>query len=628
MPHGPRGGPRHRPGLRPRVGRRSVPTRRPTSCGPGWSRSAPGCCWPSWPAGSARPCPRRASRPTRPRSSPTSCTSTGRQPAVQLHRVVRLGPGVDDVPGQAPPGAAGPGRSAGRRRRSAGASSTACVVATGEGGLELVEVQPEGREPMAGLRLAQRGPAGARRAARAREPGRARHRRPAARPPGGRGARPVPWRSRPWSRSSRAAGPTSSSPGCSARSGLAERDRAFVTELVYGTVRMRRACDWLVDRHVRRPARRRRAGRAAARRLPAGVPAARRPTPRCRRRSTRSAGRAGASSTPSCAGSPSSLAAGPPAGPTTPPGSATPTGSSTGCRRPRPPGRPLAALAQMNEPASVTVRADGYVQDLASQWVAARPVGRPTPGERIVDLCAAPGGKATWLAYGAGWPIAVADRPTRCRPAPPGRWWSPPTSTRAGPGWWRPTSARLGLDNVATVVADACRPPLRPAFIRPGAGRRPVLGPRGPAPAARRPLADPAGRRAPAGRAAAPAARRRPPAGRAPAGCSSTACAPSPWPRRPASTAGWPRPIPKPVPSCPAWTALGPGRAGRPAAAPDGRHRRHVPAGPAGRAGHTRPVDSRAMARIAPSILSADFAALGRRRRPGGGPRPTCCTST
>ncbi len=36
-------------------------------------------------------------------------------------------------------------------------------------------------------------------------------------------------------------------------SGLADRDRAFVTELVYGTLRMRRACDWLVDRHLRRP---------------------------------------------------------------------------------------------------------------------------------------------------------------------------------------------------------------------------------------------------------------------------------------------------------------------------------------------------------------------------------------
>ena len=39
-------------------------------------------------------------------------------------------------------------------------------------------------------------------------------------------------------------------PSCSAASGLDARDRAFATELVYGTTRMRRACDYLVDRFV------------------------------------------------------------------------------------------------------------------------------------------------------------------------------------------------------------------------------------------------------------------------------------------------------------------------------------------------------------------------------------------
>src|SRR5918998_4992109 len=37
------------------------------------------------------------------------------------------------------------------------------------------------------------------------------------------------------------------------RSGLSDRDRRFATELVYGTTRMRRACDFLVDRFVLRP---------------------------------------------------------------------------------------------------------------------------------------------------------------------------------------------------------------------------------------------------------------------------------------------------------------------------------------------------------------------------------------
>src|SRR5699024_5818724 len=36
------------------------------------------------------------------------------------------------------------------------------------------------------------------------------------------------------------------------RSGLSERDRRFVTELVYGTTRHRRACDWFIDRFALR----------------------------------------------------------------------------------------------------------------------------------------------------------------------------------------------------------------------------------------------------------------------------------------------------------------------------------------------------------------------------------------
>jgi 16S rRNA (cytosine967-C5)-methyltransferase len=56
----------------------------------------------------------------------------------------------------------------------------------------------------------------------------------------------------------------------------------------------------------------------------------------------------------------------------------------------------LAALATMNEPAVVHARADGYVQDEASQLVAAAVDAQP--GERVADVCAAPGGKATALA--------------------------------------------------------------------------------------------------------------------------------------------------------------------------------------------------------------------------------------
>jgi 16S rRNA C967 or C1407 C5-methylase (RsmB/RsmF family) len=51
----------------------------------------------------------------------------------------------------------------------------------------------------------------------------------------------------------------------------------------------------------------------------------------------------------------------------------------------------LAALATMDEPAAATERADGYVQDPGSQLVAAAVDG--PAGERVLDACAAPGGR-------------------------------------------------------------------------------------------------------------------------------------------------------------------------------------------------------------------------------------------
>ena len=71
----------------------------------------------------------------------------------------------------------------------------------------------------------------------------------------------------------------------------------------------------------------------------------------------------------------------------------------------------LAALAAMDEAPSPTVRRDGYVQDLASQWVAAAVDARA--GDRVVDLCAAPGGKATALASSGASVVAADLRPAR-----------------------------------------------------------------------------------------------------------------------------------------------------------------------------------------------------------------------
>jgi 16S rRNA (cytosine967-C5)-methyltransferase len=99
-----------------------------------------------------------------------------------------------------------------------------------------------------------------------------------------------------------------------------------------------------------------------------------------------------------------------------------------------------AALTAMNEPPRVHRRDDGYTQDLASQWVASA-VGAG-PGELVLDLCAAPGGKATALA-GSGATVVAAEIN-----------WS-----RVG---LVVSAARtVGRDRTLVVAADGLRPPFR-----------------------------------------------------------------------------------------------------------------------------------------------------------------------
>jgi 16S rRNA (cytosine967-C5)-methyltransferase len=104
----------------------------------------------------------------------------------------------------------------------------------------------------------------------------------------------------------------------------------------------------------------------------------------------------------------------------------------------------LDALEAMDRSPEVTRREDGYVQDRASQWVAAS-VGAGD-GDVVVDLCAAPGGKATAMggAVGSAGIVVAADlQPTRL-------------------GLVADNIARLGLSDVVAVVADATSPPFRP----------------------------------------------------------------------------------------------------------------------------------------------------------------------
>ena len=182
---------------------------------------------------------------------------------------------------------------------------------------------------------------------------------------------------------------------------LDERDRHFVTDLVYGTTRMRRACDFLVDRYLLRPVTDdvRRLLRLGAYQLHfAEVPAHAAVSetvalaPQKVRGLINAVLRRVASDT-----------------------SVEWPDQATGLSYPdwiverlsADLGEELAgaALEQMNLPAEVTVRDDGYRQDTASQWVAAS-VGA-TSGERVLDLCAAPGGKATAMAASGASVVAT-----------------------------------------------------------------------------------------------------------------------------------------------------------------------------------------------------------------------------
>ena len=223
-------------------------------------------------------------------------------------------------------------------------------------------------------------------------------------------------------------------------SALDRRDRALVTELVYGATRMRRACDWLLASHVSRPLDALDRPVRAALRLGAYQLHFMRTPPH-----------AAVSATVDIAPRPArglvnavlrKVAADP-----------EPQWPDAATRLSYPDwiverlvtdlgqDAALAALATMNEPGSVTERADGYVQDEASQLVAAIVAG--FPGGLTADVCAAPGGKATAIASSGGLVVAADIR------------WS-----RAG--LVAANAARLGLGNVVTVQADGRRPPFRP----------------------------------------------------------------------------------------------------------------------------------------------------------------------
>lgn len=192
------------------------------------------------------------------------------------------------------------------------------------------------------------------------------------------------------------------------RSSLSEPDRRFATDLVYGTTRMRRACDALIDRFVTAPpdAKTRRLLRLGAYQLAFGGVAP----------------HAAVSETVGLAPKRvrgfvnavlRKIAATDMIWPSDAARLSYPDWIAETLIAELGESDAIAAMERMNVPPVVTVRDDGYVQDESSQWVAASV--EAAVGERILDTCAAPGGKATALA-GSGADVVAADlRPNRVR---------------------------------------------------------------------------------------------------------------------------------------------------------------------------------------------------------------------
>ncbi|HUZ44949.1 MAG TPA: transcription antitermination factor NusB [Acidimicrobiales bacterium] len=223
------------------------------------------------------------------------------------------------------------------------------------------------------------------------------------------------------------------------RGGLDTRDRRLATELVYGTTRMRRACDHLIDRFARgelEPEVRRVLRLGAYQLAFTGVPdhaAVSATVDLAPQRASglvnavlRKVARQPLDEWPDLATRLS-----------------YPDWLVNLLQRDLGPAEAAAALEQMNRRPVVTEREDGYIQDQASQWVAEY-VSAAGPS-RVADICAAPGGKATAMGSAPAHPLVVAAD------LDPGR-----------AGLISQNTLRLQLAKVVTVVADGAAPPFRP----------------------------------------------------------------------------------------------------------------------------------------------------------------------
>ena len=225
-------------------------------------------------------------------------------------------------------------------------------------------------------------------------------------------------------------------PAALKKADLDERDRAFVTELVYGVTRRRRALDWVLAAFLvaEPPAPARAALRMGAYQIVelgtpvyAAVSATVSAVPRRYRGLVNAVLRRVAD-------------AGVPDWPDDPTRLSYPDWIVETLADDLGRSSALAALESMNSPAQVHRRDDGYVQDLSSQLVVDAVDAQP--GDLVVDMCAAPGGKATALAARGVRVVACDSHQGRTRRLEANR-------------------RDLGASSMQVLVADARHPPLQ-----------------------------------------------------------------------------------------------------------------------------------------------------------------------
>ncbi len=227
------------------------------------------------------------------------------------------------------------------------------------------------------------------------------------------------------------------------KSKLDSRDRAFVTEMVYGTTRMRRACDYTLDRFLHdeiEPLARTILRLGVWQIIFGGVPAHAAVSATVEIAPRRFRGLCNAvlrriSENPLTDWPSEAIEL------SYPDWLMARLESDIGKQN------ALEMAKTMNEPALAVTRDDGYHQDLSSQMVAELAINGMRAGDSILDLCSAPGGKATLMASGEVWTVAADIRESRI-------------------GLVANNAEQLNI-HLPLVVSDGCYPPFKPkAFNR------------------------------------------------------------------------------------------------------------------------------------------------------------------